>query len=142
MPLINFHNQDIAFKLSRPQNTRTWIHGVILREKKQLIHLDYVFCSDTYLLTVNQQYLKHNTLTDIITFDYSESESGIEGDIFVSIDRVKANAEQLSVDFDEELHRVIIHGVLHLIGYTDKSARQKAQMRKKEDAYLSLRNNP
>lgn len=139
MASIRFFNQDIDFKLSEPLRTRNWIKKVIREENRRLGNLNYIFCSDHYLLTINQQYLNHNTLTDIITFDNKEDEGDIEGDIFISIDRVGENAAKLLTDPDEELHRVLVHGVLHLCGYTDKSPSQKTAMRKKEDAYLSLR---
>ncbi|MEX2235021.1 MAG: rRNA maturation RNase YbeY [Cyclobacteriaceae bacterium] len=139
MAAVDFFNQDIAFKLPKPIKTRRWILEVIRREKKRLAHLNYIFCSDEYLLALNQKYLKHKTLTDIITFDTSEIKGIIEADIFVSIERVRANAEELQIGADDEVHRVLIHGVLHLLGYSDKSKAQKTTMRKKEDAYLSLR---
>lgn len=140
MALINYFNQDLSFKLTKPKNTSLWIEGVIEREKKKLIQLNYIFCSDDHLLEINQEYLKHQTLTDIITFDNSDGDGeSIEGDVFISIERVRENAKTLKTDFDVELHRVLIHGVLHLLGYSDKSDIQKARMRKKEDAYLSLR---
>jgi probable rRNA maturation factor len=139
MAAINFFNQDLSFKLPKPRKTTAWIREVINREKKQLVHLNYIFCSDKYLFEINQQYLKHETLTDIITFDNSENKGMIEGDVFISIERVKANAKTLETDFDEEIHRVLVHGVLHLAGYSDKSKQEKSVMRKKEDAYLSLR---
>lgn len=136
---IDFFNQDISFTLPNPIKTRRWIRAVIAAEKKQLAHLNYIFCSDEYLLSLNRQYLKHRTLTDIITFDHSENRGEIEGDIFISIDRVKENAEKLGTPFVDELHRVMIHGVLHLAGYADKSPADKTRMRRKEDASLSLR---
>jgi probable rRNA maturation factor len=139
MAAVDFFNQDISFKLTKPRKTKLWIQEVIYREKKELAHLNYIFCSDQYLFSINQQYLKHSSLTDIITFDYSENKKSVEGDIFVSVERVKANAQELKTDFDDELHRVLIHGVLHLIGYADKTKTEKSLMRKKEDAYLSLR---
>ena len=139
MAEVDFFNEDIAYKLPRPRKTARWIKHVISLEGKQLAHLSYIFSSDEYLLSVNQQYLKHNTLTDIITFDNSDGGGIIEGDIFISVERVRANAIELEKDFDEELHRVLIHGVLHLLGYSDKSSRDKSVMREKEDAYLSLR---
>jgi len=101
--------------------------------------LNCVFCSDKYLVKLNNQYLKHNTLTDILTFDYSTDPESIHGEIYISIQRVKENAARFNESFDEELHRVIIHGVLHLTGYNDKSTTDKALMREKEEAYLSLR---
>ena len=139
MGAIRFFSQDIEFKISEPVTTRSWIKKVIAREHRKLGNLNYIFCSDSYLLSINQQYLNHQTLTDIITFDNRESEIDIEGDIFISIERVAENASKLNTDPDEELHRVIIHGVLHLCGYGDKSPAEKSAMRKREDAYLSLR---
>lgn len=139
MPKINFFSQDIPFKIPKSGKARTWIREVILREKKTLASINYIFCSDDYLGTLNQQYLNHATLTDILTFDHSENSQNIEGDIFISIDRVSENARFFKTTVDEEIHRVLIHGVLHLIGYKDKTSRQKSQMREKENAYLSLR---
>ena len=140
MASVHFFNQDISFKLPKSRSTKNWINEVIHLEKKQPGHLNYIFCSDERLLEINQKYLNHETFTDIITFDNSEEEGVIEGDIFISIERVKENALTLQTDFMEEVHRVIIHGILHLAGHTDKSKEEKAIMRKKEDAYLSLRN--
>jgi rRNA maturation RNase YbeY len=139
MALINFYNQDISFKLPKPRKTTQWLKEVILQEKRDLVQINYIFSSDTYLLEMNQKYLNHNTLTDIITFDNSADKHSVEADIFISIDRVKENAAELGTSFDEELHRVLVHGVLHLTGHTDKSPQAKVNMRKKEDAYLSLR---
>ena len=138
MASINFFNQDISYKLPKARKTKEWIEGVIKREKKQLTHLNYIFCSDQHLLSINEQYLNHKTFTDIITFDTSDTPGKIEGDIFISIERVKANAVSFGTSLDHELHRVLIHGVLHLMGYGDKSRTEKVRMRKKEDAYLSL----
>ena len=139
MASIEFFNQDLSFKFPRPRKTKLWIKEVIRKEKRELIHLNYIFCSDPYLLSINEQYLKHKTLTDIITFDHSEGAGVIEGDIFISVERVLANAAALKTDVEEELCRVVIHGVLHLIGYSDKKPTEKLLMRKKENAYLSLR---
>jgi len=100
--------------------------------------LNFIFCSDNYLLKINVEHLNHDTYTDIITFDYSK-EDRISGDIFISIDRVEENAKSHKTSFENELHRVIIHGVLHLLGYGDKEPGQKAEMRQKEDFCLSLR---
>lgn len=140
MASINFFSQNLPFKLKTPRKTAAWIKAVIKKEKKELNQLNYIFCSDEYLKKINTRYLNHNTYTDIITFDNSEDPYNIEGDVFISIDRVKDNANSLNTDFDTELHRVLIHGVLHLLGYSDKRAAKKTEMRKKEDAYLSLRN--
>jgi probable rRNA maturation factor len=138
MASIHFFSEKTSFKLSTPRKTSNWIKKVVAAENHELHELNYIFCSDNYLLAINKEYLNHNTLTDIITFDYS-SENGISGDIFISIPRVKENARSFGVSFDSELHRVMVHGVLHLLGYKDKSVRQKSAMRRKEDAYLSLR---
>lgn len=101
--------------------------------------LNYIFCTDDYLLAINQSHLNHNYYTDIITFDTSFGQDGISGDVYISIDRVKENAITLGEDFDRELHRVMIHGFLHLIGFRDKTKTDKTNMRKKEEACLSLR---
>ncbi len=139
MASINYFSQDISFKLRNPRKTTSWIKSVIKIEHGRLKELNYIFCSDKYLAGVNLEYLNHKTLTDIITFDNRETVDALEGDIFISVDRVKENATKFQVSFEDELHRVIIHGVLHLLGYSDKSLTKKNEMRKKEDAYLSLR---
>ena len=136
---VRFFTEETTFKLAHPRKTITWIKEAIKKEKGQLNELNYIFCSDQYLLSINQQYLNHNTLTDIITFDHSEKGAPISGEIYISVERVEENAKHFEVPFDEELHRVIIHGVLHLLGYKDKKSSDKALMRKKEEAYLSLR---
>jgi probable rRNA maturation factor len=141
MATINFFSQGTSFKLPNPKKISSWIKRVAKIENHSPKALNFIFCSDEYLLDINIRYLRHKTYTDIITFDNSdEDEFGIiEGDIYVSIDRVKENAKKLNIIFTDELHRVIIHGVLHLLGYSDKTKAQIREMRKKEDAYLSLR---
>ncbi len=139
MASIRFFTESTNFKISCPRKTRAWIRAVTKIEKRAISEINYIFCSDTYLLELNQRFLKHNTLTDIITFDNAEEGKDIKGEIYISIDRIKENAFSLKTDFEDELHRVIIHGVLHLIGYTDKKKSEKAIMRKKEEAFLSLR---
>jgi probable rRNA maturation factor len=139
MPAINFFTEDIEFKLDHPRKTSKWIKDSINEEGSKLQSLNFIFCSDSYLLKINRDYLNHNTLTDIITFDQSESKGSIQGDIFISIERITENARKFNVSRDTELHRVIIHGVLHLLGYGDKSPAKKTKMREKEDRYLSLR---
>ncbi len=136
---VNFFSEGISFSVPRPIKTRKWIRSVIREEKGQLINLNYIFCTDDYLLLLNEQYLNHKTLTDIITFDQSSDPTLIEADIFISVDRVRENATERNISFETELDRVMIHGVLHLLGYGDKRNEEKAEMRKKEDAYLSLR---
>jgi rRNA maturation RNase YbeY len=111
------------------------IDFLIENEKKQPGEISVIFCSDEYLLKINEQYLNHNYYTDIVTFDYVEN-SVISGDLFISLDRIKENSAQFNVAFKEELYRVILHGVLHLVGYKDKTATEKKLMRGKEDFYL------
>jgi rRNA maturation RNase YbeY len=139
MGSIRFFYEETSFKLKNLQKLKSWIKKCIQYEEKSLVHLNYIICSDEYLAKINQEYLNHNTYTDIVTFDNSEPDNGIEGDIFVSIDRIKENASKFQILLEDELHRVIIHGVLHLLGYSDKGKAQSTIMREKEDAYLSLR---
>ncbi len=141
MSSINFFTEEISFKFKNKKKIVTWILNSISKEKKSVESINFIFCSDEYLLEINTKYLNHKALTDIITFDQSSGNGiGLEGDIYISIDRVRENAVQLQVLFHHELHRVMIHGVLHLIGYKDKDTKSKLLMRKKEDAYLSLLN--
>jgi probable rRNA maturation factor len=139
MPLIYYFTHKIRFKLKTPQKITSWIKNVVEREGLSIHEINYIFCSDSYLLELNQVYLNHNTLTDIITFDNSDGSHQLTGEIYISIDRIKENAIKFKVDFDDELHRVMIHGVLHLLGYKDKKPSDKTLMSKKEEAYLSLR---
>ncbi|WP_454804581.1 rRNA maturation RNase YbeY [Mucilaginibacter phyllosphaerae] len=139
MPAITFHEEDISYKLKNKTAVRKWITDTIVAEGYKLSELTYIFCTDEYLLQINQQYLDHDTYTDIITFDNSEEDGIIAGDIFISIERVKENAAKFGVETEHELHRVIIHGTLHLLGYLDKSATDKKKMTQKEDFYLDKR---
>ena len=136
---INFHSEDIKFTLSNHSIIFDWINNTIESEAKILRHLNFIFCSDTYLHKINVEYLNHDTFTDVITFPYAEGKN-IEGDIFISIDRIRENAKSFEVEFKDELHRVMIHGTLHLLGYLDKTAEDKTQMTQKEDEYLSKLN--
>jgi len=140
MPAIQFFEEDVTYKLKNKTAVRKWITDTIIAEGYSLQELTYVFCSDEYLLGINQQYLDHDTYTDIITFDNSEEEGIIVGDIFISIERIKENATKFGVTDAQELHRVMIHGALHLLGYKDKSAADKKKMTLKEDHYLGTRN--
>jgi rRNA maturation RNase YbeY len=140
MPSINFFEEDISFKLKNKTAVKQWIKTTIEAEGYKLKELNYIFCSDEYLLKINQQYLDHDTYTDIVTFDNSEKDRIIEGDIFISIDRIRENSVKFNSGEANELHRVIIHGALHLLGYQDKSAEKKKIMTGKEDQYLKLRN--
>jgi probable rRNA maturation factor len=139
MPAINYFYHKVNFKLKEPRKVTSWIKRVVEKEGSSIQEVNYVFCTDTYLLNLNKGFLKHNTFTDIITFDNAEGGSALEGEIYISFDRVKENAEKYQVRFEDELNRVMIHGVLHLLGYKDKKPSEKALMRKKEEACLSLR---
>jgi len=132
---IFFHQEDVQLELTSVDQWVNWILDCIHSEGKTLTNLNYIFCSDEYLYQINLQYLKHDYYTDVITFPY-EGE-GIEGDIFISLDRVNDNARRLKIDPHVELRRVIIHGVLHLIGFRDKTDQEAKQMRTKEDEYLN-----
>jgi rRNA maturation RNase YbeY len=135
--LIEFRSEKIKFLPKKKATLTTWIISVIRKEKKTPIQIHYVFCDDKFLLALNKKYLNHNTLTDIITFDYSDRKNLI-GEIYISIPRVKENAKKFEVDFETELHRVMVHGVLHLCGYKDKTKKDKGEMRKMEGVYLKL----
>lgn len=137
---IHFFSEDTNFTLKKKTFIRNWVRNTIIAEGYKLSELNFIFCSDNYLLDINQQYLNHNTLTDIITFDNSDKKSVIAGDIFISIDRVHENAGIFKVKEEDELHRVMIHGTLHLLGYPDKGKVAKALMTEKENFYLSQRN--
>ena len=134
---INFFQEDISYNLREKTKIRSWINATILAENHLLEELNFIFCSDDYLLQINQQYLNHDTYTDIITFDNAEQENYIKGDIFISIDRVRENARDFGASVQMELCRVIIHGTLHLLGYPDKKTPDKKRMTEKEDFYLS-----
>lgn len=137
MCAISFFSEDIDFELIDESNYISWLQKVVESENKISGELSFVFCDDEYLHKINLQYLNHDTYTDIITFDYTES-GVIAGDIFISIDRVKENALLYNKPFKNELSRVIVHGVLHLAGYKDKSEEESTLMRSKEDFYLNL----
>ena len=135
---IRFFSEGIEFKIRHPRKVKSWISSVAKKEGKLLGEINYIFCSDKYLLGLNQEFLSHNTLTDIITFDNSEKDKVLNAEIYISIERVAENASKFKVDFYDELLRVIIHGVMHLCGYGDKKNQEKVLMRKKESASLSL----
>lgn len=134
--MINFHFET-DFELEDTAKYSDWASRIIMDHKRKHGQLDYIFCDDDYLLNINQQYLDHDTYTDIITFDYTE-EGVISGDIFISIDRLKENASKFKVDFNEELLRVMSHGILHLMGYKDKSEEDSVVMRKKENECINM----
>lgn len=157
--MISFNNEDIQFNFKNKTKLKGWIVKTIDGKRKKVGDISFVFCTDSFLLKMNKEYLNHDTYTDIITFDYSGSDDkpfdstqrdgskgakqkatkivrSISGEIFISIDRVKENANKFSKSFEDELHRVMIHGVLHLLGYKDKTKIAKAEMRKQEDLCL------
>jgi len=138
---VRFFSEKIKFSLKDKRKLREWLKKTAEAENKKIAELNYIFCSDEYLLELNKQYLKHDTLTDIITFDYSNEKKPnvsltVSGDIYISIPRVKENAKKFGVDFRDELHRVMVHGLLHLFGCKDKKAVDKTKMKQKEDFYL------
>lgn len=133
--MINF-NYETEFHLVNEQIISKWIRNTILNEGCKEGDINYVFCDDDYLLKLNVEFLQHDTLTDIISFDYSVGKE-LHGDVFISIERVEDNAQELGVLFKDELHRVMIHGILHYCGYKDKEEEDKALMRRKEDYYLN-----
>lgn len=134
---ITFSNSNSTFSLKAKTRIKSWISDVVKKEKKAMGNLSYVFTSDEDLLAINKQYLNHNTYTDIITFDYSEGKT-ISGEIFISVDRVIENSEKIGTTFEDELQRVIIHGVLHLCGHKDKTKIDSDNMRRLEDKALRL----
>lgn len=135
---INFYYEDVTGLRLAKGSLRNWINLAIKEENKKTGYLNFIFCSDEYLLNINKQFLEHDYYTDIITFDYVAGQV-ISGDIFISVDRVKENAEIFKVSFSDELNRIIIHGVLHLLGYEDKEIDDKKLMTEMEDYYLSKR---
>ena len=132
--LIDFHFEDIHFGFPQAHQISQWITETVHSEGKSIGYFQFIFCTDDYLHKINLEYLDHDTLTDIITFPYADNP--IESDIFISIDRIKDNAKTFGITFEKELHRVIIHGVLHMIGYPDKTPEEKNLMTKKENEYL------
>ena len=136
---IDFHMEGVTVPDHDPEFLRLWISYVAQECNKEIAELSYIFCSDDYILDINKQYLSHDYFTDIITFNYN-TETAIAGDIFISVDTVKSNADQYTNgDLKEELHRVIIHGVLHLCGYNDKTDEEQLEMTSKEDWALKER---
>lgn len=139
-PLVSFQSESLDFKLKNQERTSLWIATTIKQEGKKLGEVSYIFCSDDFLFDLNVKHLGHNTYTDIITFNYCDNDV-ISGDIFISVDRVKDNAKTYKTSFNSELNRVMIHGVLHLLEYNDKTNEEQEEMTSKEDFYLSLLND-
>jgi rRNA maturation RNase YbeY len=138
--MISFRTEDIKFSLKQKTVIKNWIIAVIKKKKRIPGELSFIFCSDAYLLGINQQYLNHNTYTDIITFDYSKESKvlPISGDIFISVERVRENATKYSTTFENELSRILIHGVLHLLGHKDKTKADKDEMTRQENSCLRM----
>ncbi|MBO6879898.1 rRNA maturation RNase YbeY [Winogradskyella sp.] len=135
--MISF-NYETDFNLDNENQFSDWISKTIKEENCKEGEINYIFCSDHYLLKINVEFLNHDTLTDIISFDYSVGKE-LHGDIYISVDRVGENAKAFNVKFEDELARVMVHGILHYCGYKDKTEEDKNQMRSKEDHYLSKR---
>lgn len=141
--MIHFYTEPpLVYEPTKQQQEewRIWLNSVAKLENQKwtIIELNYIFCTDDYLHQLNVEYLQHDTLTDVITFDNSENQGEIEGDIFISIDRIKDNAQDFGVSINEELRRVMVHGLLHLLGYGDKTETEVKLMRSKENHYLQL----
>lgn len=136
--MILYYYEDVDFVFKNKTLNNRWLRLVAESEIKRIGDISIVFCSDNYILDINQKYLQHDYFTDIITFDYCEGDK-LSGDLFISIDSVKENAMEYGSEFSDELNRVIVHGILHLIGYDDHTEEDIAMMRKKENYYLSLR---
>jgi rRNA maturation RNase YbeY len=137
MPEFSFVTKGISFRLAQPRKIKQWLVRIAAVEGREIDSMTFVFVTDAYLAKLNLQYLHHNTFTDILTFDYSEGEP-VVGEIYVSIPRIRENARSYGQSFETELRRVMAHGLLHILGYKDKTPRQSAEMRRKEDACLSL----
>ena len=134
--MINF-NYENDFNLDNEEAISTWLSAVITSEKKNEGEINYIFCDDDYLYKINLEYLNHDTLTDVISFDYTVGNE-LNGDIFISVERVQDNANDFNVSFEEELKRVLVHGVLHYCGYKDKDEESERLMRSKEDEKLAM----
>ena len=138
--MVRYFFEDVKLDYKDRRFNNSWLKLVAESEIRRLGDINIIFCSDPYILNINIQYLGHDYFTDIITFDYCEGKK-ISGDLFISVDSVRENAAFYGVDFNEELHRVIVHGVLHLIGYDDHTEDEIKTMRSKENYYLDLRNS-
>lgn len=136
---VHFYKEDVRFRLSNKEELTQWILKAIRKEGFRPGSLNIIFCSDRHLRKMNKKYLQHDYNTDIITFDLTDDPSVVNGELYISTDRVQHNGVQYGTGFRDELHRVIIHGVLHLCGYSDKSALKQQEMRRREDHFLSRR---
>jgi rRNA maturation RNase YbeY len=139
---IKFHSADKIFIFKGKNNLKAFVETIFKIEKKPMAKLDYIFCSDNYLLQINKNFLQHDYYTDIITFQLSEKNAPIEAEIYISLDRVKDNSKILGTNYSDEVLRVLFHGALHLCGYKDKKKSDIAVMRQKEDDYIEMYNSP
>lgn len=137
---INFYAEDVTIPKFGKKVISGWLKEVIISNGKRTGDISVIFCSDEYLLNVNKRFLDHDYYTDIVTFDYVEGDK-ISGDIFISVDRIADNASTYNVSFSDELYRVLVHGILHLLGYKDKTVEEKNEMTENENNYLKLLNN-
>ncbi len=137
---FHFFKEGVKFRFQNQEALKEWIESAFKKNRTKVESISYIFCDDKYLLKLNKDFLQHNYFTDIITFDNSEQKEKIEADIFISIDRVTANSKKFNTTFQNELHRVMIHGALHLIGYSDKTRKDERVMREAEEYWLNKRN--
>jgi len=138
LQFIHFHFDEVDLPLKDRNKLKNFLASLVVKEKRRLNALNYIFCNDRTLLEINRRYLNHNSYTDVITFDLSSSPKEILGDIYISAERIRENAKNLKLSTKEELHRVILHGLLHLCGYNDKTGGERKLIRSKEDYYLNL----
>jgi rRNA maturation RNase YbeY len=136
MSEINFFKEGISFRLDEQEQLKKWIRKVVTRNEFRLSVINFIFCTDRYLRRINKQYLQHDYNTDVVTFDNSVEKRVIIGDIFISIERVRENSKLFSTSFKDELRRVMVHGVLHLLGYDDKTQKEKEKIHRAEDLWL------
>lgn len=136
---IHFFQEDTSYRLRNKDKLRQWLDRIITDENESYHDINIILCTDEYLQNLNHTYLSKEDLTDVLAFDFSENEHVVSGDIYVSLPRVKDNAGKYKVTIKDEIHRVIVHGLLHLMGYSDKRARDRKRMTEKENLYLSLR---
>ncbi|MCK4679403.1 MAG: rRNA maturation RNase YbeY [Bacteroidales bacterium] len=136
---ILFFNEEVSYRVNDKRKIREWIRHIIYKWGNSPGNINIILCPDQYLLAINNTYLNHDSYTDILTFNQSEEQTIISGDIYISLDRIKANAKEYKVRISDELHRVIIHGILHLMGGKDSTDAERREMREAEDKCLSLR---
>ena len=141
MGKINFFTSDTSFRIKNKKKIRDWVYEVLKKEKKPDVEsVNIILCSDQYLLDINRKFLHHDYLTDIVTFTYSAADKSLEGELYISIERIRENSRDLNIPLEKELNRIIVHGILHLCGYNDKRKEEKEFMHGLENRYLQLIN--